>query len=64
MISNFEVALDALYGPIYYRLLVPIGPLDITWIRALIAHVMNGLLANESTANHFARRPPSFQEGK
>lgn len=42
---DIEVALDALYGPIYYRMLVPISPLDVSWTRALIAHVMNGLLA-------------------
>ncbi len=45
---DIDVALDALYGPIYYRMLVPIGPLDLTWMRALIAHVMTGLLAGKS----------------
>jgi hypothetical protein len=33
------------FRPTYYRMLVPIGPLDVSWMRALIADVMNGLLA-------------------
>jgi len=40
---DLEVALDALYGPIYYRMLVPVGPLDEHWAEALAAHVLNGL---------------------
>jgi AcrR family transcriptional regulator len=40
---DLEVALDALYGPIYYRMLVPIGPLNERWIKSLAAHVFDGL---------------------
>ncbi len=40
---DLEVALDALYGPIYYRMLVPIGPLDDAWVDAFAASVISGL---------------------
>lgn len=40
---DLDVALDALYGPIYYRMLVPIGPLNERWVKALAAHVFEGL---------------------
>lgn len=40
---DLEVTLDALYGPIYYRMLVPVGPLDKNWVESLAAHVLNGL---------------------
>ena len=42
---DLEVAVDALYGPIYYRMLVPVGPIDDDWVRSLARHVMAGLLA-------------------
>lgn len=42
---DLEVALDALYGPIYYRMLVPVGPLEPAWVEALTASVMHGLAA-------------------
>ena len=42
---DLEVAVDALYGPIYYRMLVPVGPIDNDWVRSLARHVMVGLLA-------------------
>jgi AcrR family transcriptional regulator len=42
---DLEVALDALYGPIYYRMLIPIGPLDPEWAESLAAHVLTGLVA-------------------
>ncbi len=42
---DLEVAVDALYGPIYYRMLVPIGPIDDAWIRSIARHVMTGFLA-------------------
>ena len=40
---DLEVALDALYGPIYYRMLVPVGPLNARWVKSLAAHVFDGL---------------------
>ncbi|GBQ36846.1 transcriptional regulator [Komagataeibacter saccharivorans NRIC 0614] len=38
-----EVVLDALYGPIYYRMLVPVGPLDIKWMDTLVQTVLDGI---------------------
>jgi AcrR family transcriptional regulator len=46
---DVEVALDALYGPIYYRLLVPLAPLDPDWAETLATHVFIGLLASKPT---------------
>jgi AcrR family transcriptional regulator len=46
---DIEVALDALYGPIYYRLLVPLAPLDPEWAEALATHVFFGLLTSKPT---------------
>ncbi len=43
---DLEVAVDALYGPIYYRMLVPHGPLDIEWVDKLANHVLAGLAAS------------------
>ncbi len=40
---DFDIALDALYGPIYYRMLVPLAPLDAAWIEHLACSVMQGL---------------------
>lgn len=44
---DLDVALDALYGPIYYRMLVPVGPLDATWAESLAAHVLAGLVPRD-----------------
>lgn len=40
---DLEIALDALYGPIYYRMLIPLGPLDAEWADSLADHVFRGL---------------------
>jgi AcrR family transcriptional regulator len=40
---DFDVALDALYGPVYYRMLIPLAPLDSAWIEELAYSVMRGL---------------------
>jgi AcrR family transcriptional regulator len=40
---DVDIALDALYGPIYYRMLVPLGPLDSAWVEALARSVLSGL---------------------
>lgn len=40
---DIEVALDAIYGPITYRLLVPHKPLSAAWVLALADHVFDGL---------------------
>ena len=44
---DIDVALDALYGPIYYRMLVPLGPLDSTWVETLARSVLAGLAATK-----------------
>lgn len=44
---DLEVVLDALYGPIYYRLLVPLAPLDSDWIESMATHVFSGLLRSK-----------------
>ena len=41
---DIETALDALYGPIYYRMLIPLGALDSAWIESLASHVLLGLV--------------------
>lgn len=47
---DLEVTLDALYGPIYYRLLVPLAPLDPEWAETMATHVFFGLLTSRPTA--------------
>jgi AcrR family transcriptional regulator len=42
---DIEAAIDALYGPVYYRMLVPVGPLDAAWVEALVSNVLRGLAA-------------------
>jgi AcrR family transcriptional regulator len=40
---DLEVAVDVLYGPIYYRMLVGCGPLDEDFADALADHIFPGL---------------------
>ncbi|NJO41512.1 MAG: TetR/AcrR family transcriptional regulator [Cyanobacteria bacterium CRU_2_1] len=40
-----EVAIDLLYGPIYFRLLVGHGSLDLAFAEKLVEHGMRGLLS-------------------
>ncbi|WMS41334.1 TetR/AcrR family transcriptional regulator [Acuticoccus sp. MNP-M23] len=40
---DLEVALDALYGPVYYRILVPLNPLDAAAAERIADHVFMGL---------------------
>ncbi|MGC2788054.1 MAG: TetR/AcrR family transcriptional regulator C-terminal ligand-binding domain-containing protein [Roseiarcus sp.] len=42
---DIDIALDALYGPIYYRMLVPLGSLDSAWVETLARSVLGGLAA-------------------
>ena len=42
-----EVAVDVLYGPIYYRMLVGHAPLDDDFADALADHVFAGLRARD-----------------
>jgi AcrR family transcriptional regulator len=42
-----DLALDALYGPIYFRFLVKHKPLDTKFIDALADYVVNGLCASK-----------------
>jgi AcrR family transcriptional regulator len=41
---DFEVAVDAIYGPVYYRLLLGHQPLDRKFVRALLAQLADGLI--------------------
>jgi AcrR family transcriptional regulator len=45
---DLEATLDALYGPIYYRLLVPLSPLNAEWVETMARHVFVGLLTSRS----------------
>lgn len=45
---DLEATLDALYGPIYYRLLVPLASLDAEWVETMARHVFVGLLTSRS----------------
>ncbi|RAI40370.1 TetR/AcrR family transcriptional regulator [Rhodoplanes roseus] len=40
---DFDVVVDALYGPIWYRILVPHAPLTPEWAGRLADHVFGGL---------------------
>nr|WP_281417047.1 TetR-like C-terminal domain-containing protein [Ancylobacter lacus] len=40
---DLDVVIDALYGPIWYRVLVPHAPLTPAWAGALADHVFAGL---------------------
>ena len=41
---DLEATVDVLYGPIYYRMLVPLAPLDPKWAEKMANHVFIGLL--------------------
>jgi AcrR family transcriptional regulator len=41
---DLEATVDVLYGPIYYRMLVPLAPLDPKWAEKMANHVFVGLL--------------------
>jgi AcrR family transcriptional regulator len=41
--ADLEVALDLIYAPLYFRLLIGHGPLDDTFTDALLDHVLEGL---------------------
>lgn len=43
---NMEGVIDALYGPIFFRLLVGHGPLDGEWIQSVADVVLRGCLAD------------------
>jgi AcrR family transcriptional regulator len=47
---DVEVALDLLYGPLVFRLLMGHGPLDERFINALVDHALQGLKARSSTS--------------
>ena len=42
---DLDVVLDALYGPIYYRLMVPVAPISQEWISMLANLVMTAIAA-------------------
>jgi hypothetical protein len=43
--TDVELAIDLLYGPLYYRLLHGHAPLDQSFVRALVDTVVAGLRA-------------------
>lgn len=45
---DMEAAIDALYGPIFYRLLVGHGPLDMTWVENVASLVLSGCRTGSS----------------
>ena len=53
---DLEATLDALYGPIYYRLLVPLTPLEPEWVEKMATHVFFGLLTSRSEPSRVARK--------
>jgi AcrR family transcriptional regulator len=57
---DLEVAMDALYGPIYYRLLVGHAPLDERFADVLADHVMAGLAIPD---DHHDGRPTAADGG-
>jgi AcrR family transcriptional regulator len=46
---DLEATVDVLYGPIYYRMLVPLAPLDPKWAEKMANHVFVGLLKSRPT---------------
>lgn len=54
---DLDVALDALYGPIYYRMLIPLAPLNVKWIETLAAVVLAGLVTGRRTPDRVDRAP-------
>ena len=52
---DIDIALHALYGPIYYRMLVPLGPFDFAWAETLARSVFAGLAAAKSSTTWFRR---------
>ncbi|MDF5729135.1 MAG: TetR/AcrR family transcriptional regulator [Rhizonema sp. PD38] len=40
---NIETTIDALYGPLFYRLLVGHGPIDEEFVDSLAAYVLDGI---------------------
>lgn len=43
---DLDVATDALYGPVWYRVLVPHAPLSREWAGRLADHVLRGMAAS------------------
>jgi AcrR family transcriptional regulator len=52
---DIEAVIDALYGPIFYRLLVGHGPLDPTWTEHVAAIVLDGCKAVSAPSRKPAR---------
>lgn len=53
---DLEVTLDALYGPIYYRMLVPLAPLNPEWVETMATHVFFGLASRPAPSRAVRKR--------
>jgi hypothetical protein len=53
---DFEVALDLIYAPLYFRLLVGHGLLDRAFTASVLAHALAGLGARPAPSSKRARR--------
>jgi hypothetical protein len=49
---DVDVAIDALYGGLYYRFLIPYAPLSPKYARALADTVLNGLVRQSGEPKH------------
>lgn len=47
---DLETVVDALYGPVYYRMLVPHAPLTEAWVEELAYYVFAGIRAKDAPA--------------
>ncbi len=60
---DMDAAADVLYGPLYHRLLLRIGPLDDAWVDRVSEIALNGCRAMGSDARPPPDRHPQSQEG-
>jgi AcrR family transcriptional regulator len=53
---DLDAAIDALYGPVFYRLLVGYGPLSQTWTEGVAEIVLDGCRVDAGSASARAKR--------
>jgi AcrR family transcriptional regulator len=59
---DIDAAIDALYGPLYYRMLVGHGPLDKAWVDCVTDTVLRGI-EPDSNPNRRSRADASMETG-